>query len=169
MRLQSSEDLNPSQRKEGVPMGEQSDQRSLSIRPTEQSQQSIEPNSSETSISQPRGSSLFGFGVSPQEFFSNNPSSLMRRMTEEVDRVIQKFRLEPDSGDRAGWSPQRHRRRGRNGYRLPWFFSLAVGRLGGQNTEPLGSCGSQGTSKSQSTFWSAIAKPTLRAFFAADP
>lgn len=86
-------------------MGEQSDQRSLSIRPTEQSQQSIEPNSSETSISQPRGSSLFGFGVSPQEFFSNNPSSLMRRMTEEVDRVIQKFRLEPDSGDRAGWSP----------------------------------------------------------------
>ena len=29
----------------------------------------------------------------------------MRRMTEEMDRVIQEFGLERDSGNRAGWSP----------------------------------------------------------------
>lgn len=86
-------------------MATQSDQRSLSVRPTEQSQQSLQRDSSHAAISPRRGSSLLGFGITPQEFFSSNPFSLMRRMTEEMDRVIQEFGLERDSGNRAGWSP----------------------------------------------------------------
>ena len=86
-------------------MAAQSDQRSLSVRPTEQSQQSVQRNSSPAAISPRRGSSLLGFGITPQELFSSNPFSLMRRMTEEMDRVIQEFGLERDSGNRAGWSP----------------------------------------------------------------
>jgi HSP20 family protein len=85
-------------------MAAQSDQRSLLVRPTEQSQQSVQRNSSQTAISPRRGSSL-GLGISPQEFLSSNPFSLMRRMTEEMDRVMQEFGLERDSGNRAGWSP----------------------------------------------------------------
>ena len=86
-------------------MAAQSDQRSLSVRPTEQTPQSVQRNSSQAAISPRRGSSLLGFGITPQEFFSSNPFSLMRRMTEEMDRVIQEFGLERDSGNRAGWSP----------------------------------------------------------------
>ena len=86
-------------------MAAQSDQRSLAVRPTEQSQQFLQRNSSHAAISPRRGSSLLGFGITPQELFSSNPFSLMRRMTEEMDRVIQEFGLERDSGDRAGWSP----------------------------------------------------------------
>jgi HSP20 family protein len=86
-------------------MAAQSDQRSLLVRPTEQSQQSVQRNSSQAAISPRRGSSRLGLGVTPQEFFSGNPFSLMSRMTEEMDRVIQEFGLERDSGNRAGWSP----------------------------------------------------------------
>ncbi len=83
----------------------QSDQRSLAVRPNEQSQQSLQRDSSHAAIPPRRGSSLLGFGISPQEVFSSNPFSLMRRMTEEMDRVIHEFGLERDSGNRAGWSP----------------------------------------------------------------
>ena len=86
-------------------MAAQSDQRSLSVRPTEQSQQSVQRNSSQAAIFPRRGSSLLGFGITPQEFLSSNPFPLMRRMTEEMDRVMQEFGLERGSGNRAGWSP----------------------------------------------------------------
>ena len=86
-------------------MAAQSDQRSLLVRPTEQSQQSVQRNSSPTAISPRRGPSLPGLGVTPQEFLSSNPFALMRRMAEEMDRVIQEFGLERDSGNRAAWSP----------------------------------------------------------------
>jgi HSP20 family protein len=86
-------------------MAAQSDQRSLLVRPTEQSQQSVQRYSSQAAISPRRGSSLPGLGVTPQEFFGSDPFSLMRRMTEEMDRVIQEFGLERDTGNRAGWSP----------------------------------------------------------------
>jgi HSP20 family protein len=83
----------------------QNDQKSLAVRPSEQSQQSIQRNSQQAGISQRRESSPFGFGITPQEFFSSNPFSIMRRMTEEMDRVIHEFGLERDSGERAGWTP----------------------------------------------------------------
>lgn len=86
-------------------MTAQNDQRSLSVRPNEQSQQSMQRNSPQAAIAPRRGSSLLGFGITPQEFFSSSPFSLMRRMTEEMDRVIHEFGLERERGDRAGWSP----------------------------------------------------------------
>jgi HSP20 family protein len=86
-------------------MAAQSDQKSLAVRQTEQSKQSIQRSSPQAGISRSRESSLLGFGITPQDFFSSNPFSLMRRMTEEMDRVIQEFGLERDSGDRAEWSP----------------------------------------------------------------
>jgi HSP20 family protein len=85
-------------------MAAQSDQRSLLVRPTEQSQQSVQRNSSQAAISPRRGSS-HGLGITRQEFLSSNPFSHMRRMSEEMDRVMQEFGLERDSGNRAGWSP----------------------------------------------------------------
>jgi HSP20 family protein len=83
----------------------QTDQKSLTVRPSEQQGQTIQRSSSEGGISPRRRSSPLGFGVTPQEFFSSNPFSLMRRMTEEMDRVIQEFGLERDAGNRTGWSP----------------------------------------------------------------
>jgi HSP20 family protein len=44
-------------------------------------------------------------GITPQEFFSSNPFSLMRRMSEEMDRVFQEFGLERDGESKVGWSP----------------------------------------------------------------
>jgi HSP20 family protein len=82
----------------------QTDQKSLTVRPSEQQGQTIQRSSPEGGSSR-RRSSLLGFGVTPQEFFSSNPFSLMRRMTEEMDRVIQEFGLERDAGNRTGWSP----------------------------------------------------------------
>jgi HSP20 family protein len=82
----------------------QSDQKSLSARPNEQQGQSIQRNTSEAGISSRRRTSL-GFGITPQEFFSSSPFSLMRRMTEEMDRVMQEFGLEREGGNRAGWAP----------------------------------------------------------------
>jgi HSP20 family protein len=44
-------------------------------------------------------------GITPQEFFSSNPFSIMRRMSEEMDRVFQEFGLERDGERKVGWSP----------------------------------------------------------------
>ena len=86
-------------------MAAQNDQKSLAGRQAERSQQFVQRSSPQAAISPRRGSSLLAFGITPQEFFSSNPFSLMRRMTEEMDRVVQEFGLERDSGNRAGWSP----------------------------------------------------------------
>ena len=86
-------------------MPAQNDQKSLAVRPDEQQGSSMQRSSNETGISSKRRSPFLGFGITPQEFFSSKPFSLMRRMTEEMDRVIQEFGLERADGDRTGWSP----------------------------------------------------------------
>jgi HSP20 family protein len=86
-------------------MAAQNDQKSTAGRQTEQSQQSLQRSSPQTALSPRRGSSLLGWGITPQEFFSSNPFSLMRRMMEEMDRMFQEFGLERDGGTKAGWSP----------------------------------------------------------------
>jgi HSP20 family protein len=86
-------------------MAAQNDQKSLTVRPNEQQGPSTQRSSNQTSISPRRRSSALGFGITPQELFTNNPFSLMRRMTEEMDRVIQEFGLERDAGGQTGWSP----------------------------------------------------------------
>jgi HSP20 family protein len=82
----------------------QNDQKSLAVRPNEQQGQTIQRSPSQ-SVSPRRRSSLLDFEITPQEFLSSNPFSLMRRMTEEMDRVIQEFGLERDGGNRASWTP----------------------------------------------------------------
>jgi HSP20 family protein len=89
-------------------MATQTDQRSLSTRPGEQQSQSsqrrdIARSSPRTGFLQRRAE--YPFGLAPQEFFRANPFSLLRRMTEEMDRVIQEAGLEREGSDGMGWSP----------------------------------------------------------------
>lgn len=89
-------------------MSTQTDQRSLSVKPGEQQAQSSQRkdmarNSPRSSFLQRRGE--YPFGLSPQEFFRANPFSLMRRMTEEMDRVFQEGGLEREGSNGTGWSP----------------------------------------------------------------
>lgn len=76
-------------------MAAQNEQKSLANRPNEQQGQSI----------QRRRSYFPEFGIAPQEFFSSNPFSLMRRMTEEMDRAFQEFGMNRGDWNRTGWSP----------------------------------------------------------------
>ena len=86
-------------------MPAQNDQKSLAVRPNEQQGSSMQRSSNETGMSSRRRSPFLGFGITPQEIFSSNPFSLMRRMTEEMDRMIHEFGLERGEGNRMGWSP----------------------------------------------------------------
>jgi HSP20 family protein len=89
-------------------MSTQTDQRSLSVKPGEQQAQSsqrrdIARSSPRAGFLQRRGE--YPFGLAPQEFFRANPFSLLRRMTEEMDRVIQEAGLEREGSNGSGWSP----------------------------------------------------------------
>jgi HSP20 family protein len=89
-------------------MSTQTDQRSISVKPGEQQAQSsqrrdIARSSPRTGFLQRRGE--YPFGLAPQEFFRANPFSLLRRMTEEMDRVIQEIGLEREGSSGTGWSP----------------------------------------------------------------
>ena len=89
-------------------MSTQSDQRSLSVKPGEQQAQSSQRkemarNSPRAGFLQRRGE--YPFGLAPQEFFRANPFSLLRRMTEEMDRVFQEVGLEREGSNSIGWSP----------------------------------------------------------------
>jgi HSP20 family protein len=78
-----------------------------------QSTQSSDPSSSQElerqqggRISRSGSRDPFGFGLSPAEFFSGNPFTLMRRMSEEMDRTFGQFFGGQSSGRRGGmWSP----------------------------------------------------------------
>jgi len=84
----------------------QNEQKSIAVMPGEQQGQATQHNSPETHVSHRRRSFSPGFGgITPQGFFNSNPFSLMRRMTEEMDRVIQEFALEGGDVSRMGWSP----------------------------------------------------------------
>ncbi len=59
-----------------------------------------------TSLSRPssRGT-LFGSGWSPEEFFYSNPFTLMRRMSEEMDRTFGQF-FGQSGGRGKQWHPE---------------------------------------------------------------
>jgi HSP20 family protein len=89
-------------------MSTQTDQRSLSVKPGEQQAQSsqrrdIARSSPRAGFLQRRGE--YPFWMSPQEVFRANPFSLMRRMTEEMDRVFQEAGMEREGSNGTGWSP----------------------------------------------------------------
>ena len=81
-------------------MAVQNEHTALQISPGERGS-----NTRQTALSPRRGSSYLGSGITPQEFFSSNPFSLMRRMSEELDRVFQEYGLNRDGDNKAGWSP----------------------------------------------------------------
>ena len=88
-------------------MATQTDQRSISVKPGDQQTQSsqrrdIARSSPRTGYMQRRGEYPFGFG--PYEFFRANPFSLLRRMTEEMDRMFQETGLEREGSTGTGWS-----------------------------------------------------------------
>jgi HSP20 family protein len=89
-------------------MSTQTDQRSLSVKPGEQQAQSSQRK--DMARSSPRAGFLqrrgeYPFMLAPQEFFRANPFSLLRRMTEEMDRVFQEVGLEREGSSGTGWSP----------------------------------------------------------------
>ena len=77
-----------------------------------QSSQRSDPHSQELekqqggAISRSSSGDPFGFGLSPAEFFSSNPFTVMRRMSEEMDRAFGQFFGGQSSGRGGGiWSP----------------------------------------------------------------
>jgi HSP20 family protein len=89
-------------------MSMQTDQKSLSVRSNEPQEQSTQRKGMARSypgsgLLQRRGESLFG--LAPHELFRANPFSLLRRMTEEMDRVFQEVGLEREAGNGVEWTP----------------------------------------------------------------
>lgn len=80
-------------------MAAQNEQNALQLSPGERG-----GNTRQSALSSRRGSYL-GLAITPQAFFSTNPFSLMRRMSEEMDRVFQEYGLDRDGDKKAGWSP----------------------------------------------------------------
>jgi HSP20 family protein len=89
-------------------MATQTDQRSLTTRPNEQQAQPSQRR--DMARSSPRSGFLqrrgeYPFGLAPNDLFRANPFSLLRRMTEEMDRVFQEVGLEREGSNGIGWSP----------------------------------------------------------------
>jgi HSP20 family protein len=55
-------------------------------------------------LSRSRGTDPFGFSSDPAEFFNTNPFTLMRRMSEEMDRSFGRFFGQSNSGS-GSWYP----------------------------------------------------------------
>ncbi|MCU1247938.1 MAG: heat shock protein Hsp20 [Edaphobacter sp.] len=89
-------------------MATQTDQKSLLTRPGEQQTQSSQRrdmarSSPGSGYLQRRGE--YPSGLAPQELFRANPFSLLRRMTEEMDRMFQEAGLDREGSGGNGWSP----------------------------------------------------------------
>ena len=86
-------------------MATQTDQRSIAVKSSEPPapRKDITRISPGIGLSQRRGE--YPFGLMAQDFFRANPFSLMRRMTEEMDRMFQEVGLEREVSNAAGWSP----------------------------------------------------------------
>jgi HSP20 family protein len=91
----------------------QSDQKSIARTGETQRRESSLSSSPRSGYLQRRGESPFGFGGGFDSSFRNSPFSLMRRMTEEMDRLFQNLGMESggyEGGglggrDAYGWSP----------------------------------------------------------------
>jgi len=70
-----------------------------------QSQTSLERQKRHTGLSRSREWDPFGGFLSPAEFFSTNPFSLMRRMSEEMDRHFGQMFGQASGRAGQGWSP----------------------------------------------------------------
>lgn len=86
-------------------MAAQNEQKSVAVRPSQRQGSAMERGSREWNLSSRGRYPTQGFGITPLEFFTSNPFSLMRRMTEEMDRLIQGSAQEREGGGLAAWSP----------------------------------------------------------------
>jgi HSP20 family protein len=89
-------------------MAMQTDQKSLNARANEQQEllsqrKGMARSSPGAGLLQRRGEYLFG--PTPHELFRANPFSLLRRMTEEMDRVFQEVGLEREASNGVEWTP----------------------------------------------------------------
>ena len=68
--------------------------------------QELQRHEGRSSLSRSGGWDPFGFGLSPAEFFSSNPFTLMRRMSDEMDRNFSHLFGGHGTGPGfGGWSP----------------------------------------------------------------
>lgn len=86
-------------------MAMQTDQKSIATKPSEQKTQakSLARNVPGIGFMQRRGE--YPLGLMPYDFFRMNPFSLLRRMTEEMDRAFQESAWDREVGGQGGWSP----------------------------------------------------------------
>jgi HSP20 family protein len=67
-------------------------------------EQGLQRQEKGTDVSRSRGWDPFGFSLTPADLFSANPFSLMRRMSEEMDRTFGSFFGQSDRGS-GTWFP----------------------------------------------------------------
>ena len=89
-------------------MPTQTEQKPRTARPNEQEQSSLQrkdvsPSTSRTGLMQQRGE--YPSGLMAYDVFRMNPFSLLRRMTEEMDRMFQDAGMERAGISSSGWSP----------------------------------------------------------------
>jgi hypothetical protein len=87
-------------------MATQTEQRSLAARPGEQQTQrkDVSRSASGYGLQQRRGE--YPLALSPFDLVRASPFSLFRRMSEEMDRMLQEAAWSRESGDRSnGWMP----------------------------------------------------------------
>jgi HSP20 family protein len=70
-----------------------------------QSSKGLQRQERGTDLARSRGSDPFGFSLTPADFFSGNPFSLMRRMSEEMDRTFGNFFGQTSGRGSGTWFP----------------------------------------------------------------
>jgi HSP20 family protein len=88
-------------------MATQTDQKSIAVKQNDQQQSS---QRKDIARAYPRSGILqrrvdYPFGLMPHELFDLSPFSLLRRMTEEMDRAFQEVGMEREGRGGAGWAP----------------------------------------------------------------
>ena len=89
-------------------MSTQTNQKSLAVKPNEQQEQPSQRKEAarsypQTGFLQRQGE--YPFGLMSHDLFRANPFSLLKRMTEEMDRVFQEVGMEREGTNGGGWSP----------------------------------------------------------------
>jgi HSP20 family protein len=89
-----------------VDVKKSSSQSSTGTQSSKTSEGALQRRGSGTELSRSRGWDPFGFSLTPSDFFSANPFSLMRRMSEEMDRTFGSLFGQTTTGGSTGsWLP----------------------------------------------------------------
>jgi HSP20 family protein len=89
-----------------VDVKKSSSQSSTGTQSSKTSEGALQRHRSGTELSRSRGWDPFGFSLTPSDFFSANPFSLMRRMSEEMDRTFGSlFGQTTTGGSARTWFP----------------------------------------------------------------